>query len=93
MPKGKRKKSRTRSMADEADRYVLYQMSVQEPEHEIEFFDQVYKDANGRTPKILREDFCGTFAVCCEWAKKNGHEVSDRGRIPTGVVEAFHATR
>ena len=28
-----------------------------------------------------------------EWAKKNGHEVSDRGRIPTGVVEAFHATR
>ncbi|UQU67502.1 Lsr2 family protein [Couchioplanes caeruleus] len=28
-----------------------------------------------------------------EWAKKNGHEVSDRGRIPNGVVEAFHATR
>jgi hypothetical protein len=28
-----------------------------------------------------------------EWAKKNGHEVSDRGRIPTGVVEAFHAAR
>ena len=28
-----------------------------------------------------------------EWAKKNGHEVSDRGRIPSGVVEAFHATR
>ena len=28
-----------------------------------------------------------------EWAKKNGHEVSDRGRIPTGVVEAFHAKR
>ncbi|MFG1995304.1 Lsr2 family protein [Actinoplanes sp. NPDC048988] len=28
-----------------------------------------------------------------EWAKKNGHEVSDRGRIPTGVVEAFHANR
>ncbi|MEV8509726.1 Lsr2 family protein [Actinoplanes sp. NPDC051475] len=28
-----------------------------------------------------------------EWAKKNGYEVSDRGRIPGGVVEAFHATR
>ena len=28
-----------------------------------------------------------------EWAKKHGHEVSDRGRIPTGVVEAFHASR
>ena len=28
-----------------------------------------------------------------EWANKNGHEVSARGRIPASVVEAFHATR
>ncbi|WP_199515973.1 histone-like nucleoid-structuring protein Lsr2 [Nucisporomicrobium flavum] len=28
-----------------------------------------------------------------EWAKKNGHEVSERGRIPSSVVEAFHAHR
>jgi hypothetical protein len=28
-----------------------------------------------------------------EWAKKNGHDVSDRGRIPSGIVEAFHANR
>jgi hypothetical protein len=27
-----------------------------------------------------------------EWAKKNGHDISDRGRIPSGVVEAFNAT-
>ncbi|GLY99862.1 Lsr2 family protein [Actinoplanes sp. NBRC 103695] len=26
-----------------------------------------------------------------EWAKKNGHEVSERGRIPSSVVEAFHS--
>ena len=26
-----------------------------------------------------------------EWARKNGHEVSDRGRIPASVVEAFEA--
>ncbi|MCA2218939.1 histone-like nucleoid-structuring protein Lsr2 [Jidongwangia harbinensis] len=25
-----------------------------------------------------------------EWALQNGHEVSERGRIPTSVVEAFH---
>lgn len=24
-----------------------------------------------------------------EWAKKNGHDVSDRGRIPAAVIEAF----
>ena len=26
-----------------------------------------------------------------EWARKNGHEVSDRGRIPASVVEAFES--
>ncbi|MCY1141430.1 Lsr2 family protein [Actinoplanes sp. Pm04-4] len=28
-----------------------------------------------------------------EWAANNGHEVSDRGRIPISIVEAFHARR
>jgi hypothetical protein len=28
-----------------------------------------------------------------EWAGKNGYEVSARGRIPSSVVEAFHAKR
>jgi len=28
-----------------------------------------------------------------EWASKNGYEVSERGRIPSSVVEAFHAKR
>jgi hypothetical protein len=28
-----------------------------------------------------------------EWAVKNGYEVSERGRIPATVVEAFHAKR
>ena len=26
-----------------------------------------------------------------DWARKNGHEVSDRGRIPGTVVEAYEA--
>ena len=28
-----------------------------------------------------------------EWAAKNGYEVSERGRIPGSIVEAFHAKR
>lgn len=27
-----------------------------------------------------------------EWAKANGHELADRGRIPASVVEAFELT-
>ena len=28
-----------------------------------------------------------------EWATKNGYEVSERGRIPSSIVEAYHAKR
>ncbi|GIE97166.1 histone-like nucleoid-structuring protein Lsr2 [Paractinoplanes rishiriensis] len=28
-----------------------------------------------------------------EWATKNGYEVSERGRIPASIAEAFHAKR
>lgn len=33
----------------------------------------------------------GRTAEIREWAKKNGHQVSERGRIPTPVIEAFKA--
>lgn len=69
---GKAKAKKAKTLAEKADKYKLYQKSVQEPEHEIEFFDQAYEEAFGKKPKVLREDFCGTFAVCCEWAKLAG---------------------
>jgi len=57
------------SLAEQADRYALYGLSVQEPANEAEFFTRTYKKINGREPRVLREDFCGTHAVCCEWVK------------------------
>ena len=38
---GKRnqKKKRAKTLAERADKFVCYQLSVQSPEHEIEFFD------------------------------------------------------
>ncbi len=67
------------TLAQAADKYVCYQQSVQEPEHEIAFFDQAFSDAFKHEATALREDFCGTFAVCCEWVKS-----SDR-RTAVGV--------
>lgn len=55
----------------EFDKYWYYLNSVQAPDVDAEFFLQVYKDARKRNPTSLREDFCGTFAVCCEWVKLN----------------------
>lgn len=53
------------------DKYYYYIESVQNPKGDAEFFLQTYKERKKKTPKVLREDFCGTFAICCEWAKLN----------------------
>ena len=62
--KSKKKKL---TLADKADKYHCYQQSVQSPEHEIDFFQQAYRELFKKTAKSLREDFCGTFSVCCHW--------------------------
>ena len=56
-------------MAAKADKYECYLASVQSTDHEVEFFDQAFREEFGRQPVTLREDFCGTFGICCEWVK------------------------
>lgn len=56
--------------APSADRYVLYQRAVQEPSGEVDFIDEEFRRLRRRTPTRLREDFCGTALVCCEWVKR-----------------------
>ncbi len=51
------------------DRYNYYLRAVQSPETDVEFFRDTYKQIRGRNATILREDFCGTFSLCCEWVK------------------------
>ena len=55
--------------ASRADKYDLYLQSVQAPDVEVKFFDRAYRSRHGRGPVTLREDFCGTAAVCFEWVK------------------------
>lgn len=45
---------------------------------------------NGASASSARTDREQTQAIR-EWARKNGHEVSDRGRIPGAVLEAYNA--
>ena len=65
-----------KTLADKADKYICYQKSVQSPEHEVDFFEQAFKEEFGRTPKTLREDFCGTYAICCDWVKRGRERTS-----------------
>lgn len=52
------------------DKHWLYQHSVQDPEYEIKFLRRVFRKARGRRPLSLREDFCGTAVLACEWVRK-----------------------
>jgi SAM-dependent methyltransferase len=56
--------------ADHADRHRLYELSVQCPEAEVDFIDRNYRLLRGRSARLLREDFCGTGSVCCEWVRR-----------------------
>ncbi|HYC01235.1 MAG TPA: class I SAM-dependent methyltransferase [Candidatus Limnocylindrales bacterium] len=66
-------------MASRADKYDLYVRSVQSPDYEVAFFDRAFRSYYGRVPLVLREDFCGTAAVCYDWVN------SRRDRRAIGV--------
>jgi cyclopropane fatty-acyl-phospholipid synthase-like methyltransferase len=55
--------------ADQADRHRLYELSVQNVEGEFEFVDETYEKLRARKAQLLREDFCGTAAMACEWVR------------------------
>jgi SAM-dependent methyltransferase len=70
------------------DKYKLYQKAVQQPDVDVKFFRYLYKDLRGRNPKRLREDFCGTAGVCCEWVKL-GPDYIAQGRDLSGEALAY----
>jgi len=89
--KSKKSKKNSPSLAQTADRHRLYELSVQCAEAEIDFVDDTFKKLRGRRARLLREDFCGTSNVCCEWVRRRkenraigvdlDEEVLDWGRL------------
>jgi SAM-dependent methyltransferase len=58
------------TQAQQADKHVLYEAAVQNPEAEIDFVDATFRKLRGRRAAMLREDFCGTAGNCCEWVRR-----------------------
>lgn len=56
--------------AKTADKYDLYQRSVQAADDDIRFLTRVYKTVRGRPPHHFREDFCGTALLTATWVKR-----------------------
>lgn len=73
-----RKKDR-RLSAGTANRFDLYQRSVNSPETDVDFLIEAYETIRGRKPSHLREDFCGTANLAAEFL----------ARDPKNTVEGF----
>ena len=58
-------------MADRADRYLLYQNSVQDAPADAAFLDDEFHRRRARRARSLREDFCGTAALSCEFVARH----------------------
>ncbi len=64
----KSKKKKRKKVA--LDPHLLYQASVQSVEADLDFLDRVWKKHRGEKCHSLREDFCGTALLSCEWVKR-----------------------
>ena len=71
MSKKHNKKHRKLSLAERADRFELYERAVQCAEAEIDFVGDTFKKLCKRPALRLREDFCATANVACEWVRRH----------------------
>ncbi len=91
------------------DKHVLYQESVQSPESDARFFSRYFKKQIGRPLRILREDFCGTALLCCEFVRLHKENIAvgvdldaptlrwgnlhNRSLLPPSMRERVHLAR
>ncbi|MNK80068.1 hypothetical protein D3C87_997660 [compost metagenome] len=66
-----RRKINKKSSKVQFDKYELYRKAVQSAETDVVFLRDTFKELKGKAPRVFREDFCGTFALSCEWIKLN----------------------
>jgi len=57
------------TMAEKADIHDLYERSVQAVDLETEFLRDTFRALRSRDALSLREDFCGTASLACEWVR------------------------
>lgn len=80
-------KKKKYSIAETVDRHQLYELSVQNSESEIDFVDSTYKKLRKKKAKWLREDFCGTANVCCEWVSRRKNNRAIGVDLDTEVLQ------
>ncbi len=72
----KKKPAKTRLTARTADKHILYEGAVQSPEFCLGFAARSFRRLRGRPLLSIREDFCGTAAIACEWVRRRPDRVA-----------------
>jgi SAM-dependent methyltransferase len=80
-------KIKRHTMAEKADIHELYELSVQNVEHEIEFLQNTFQSLTGRTAYLFREDFCGTASASCQWVRQGAEYQAIGVDIDSSVLE------
>jgi hypothetical protein len=52
-------------------KFKLYEESVQSPNWQVHYLPQYHTYFHGKAPLSMREDFCGTAKISCEWVKQS----------------------
>ncbi len=80
----KKKKKKKGLTAKTADKFKLYEEAVQNVEFEAGILRRLFKKIREREPRTLKEDFCGSFALCCEWVRRG----KDREAVGVDLEES-----
>jgi hypothetical protein len=80
----------TQTETQNFDKFFYYHESVQSPEEDSKFLARVYKEYRGTAPDknfVMREDFCSTFAITCEWVKQSDYHIGHAIDLEPSTLE------
>jgi SAM-dependent methyltransferase len=80
-------KRKKKTLAERADRHLLYEKSVQDVAGEYKFVNKTFHKLRERRALHMREDFCGTAGMCCEWARRRKQNTAIGVDIDPGVLD------
>jgi SAM-dependent methyltransferase len=78
------------------EKYDYYESSVQNPKQELKTLLKMHRHLSKETPRVLREDFCGTGYLACEWVKLSPENKSygiDLDLEPINIGKERHYSR
>lgn len=75
------------TLAAQADKYALYEESVQAPDLEVDFVMKKFEKLRGRKATRLREDFAGSAAFATEWVRRRKDHTAEARDLDKQVLD------